>query len=169
MSYLMWMYIIRYRPVHMCVCLLLKCNILLMQCIWINCISECQNCLAPSNSIMAPIIRCLCLKILSSCILMSLHLYYFEGPYIPELLGDFSWVIFTLGLLFLYHWLPLQILAMVNMDCNVKEHLYSSAEDCAQALLLGSLWVGVFGLFGDFVWEYGGSRSTAYHRIKGTF
>lgn len=50
------------------------------------------------------------------------------GPYTLEAMGDFTWVIFTLGLLFIYHWLPLQLLAMViisaqSCDCNVLEML----------------------------------------------
>lgn len=54
------------------------------------------------------------------------------GPFTVETMGDFTWVIFTLGVLFIYHWLPLQLLAMLslvnlnNMMCPaVSDPFYS--------------------------------------------
>ena len=38
----------------------------------------------------------------------------FAGVYIPEDLRDFSWSSMALGILYLYHFIPLQILAVVS-------------------------------------------------------
>jgi hypothetical protein len=54
------------------------------------------------------------------------------GVYVAEAYSDFSWTMLTMGLLFIYHWLPLQSLALMslvnlsNMMCPaVSDPFYS--------------------------------------------
>ncbi|XP_070173919.1 transmembrane protein 164-like isoform X2 [Littorina saxatilis] len=45
-------------------------------------------------------------------LVIPFYLMSLGDPYIPERLGDFSWAAMTFGVAFLYHFIPLQILAM---------------------------------------------------------
>jgi hypothetical protein len=83
------------------------------------------------------------------------------GVYTTEGYGDFSWTILTLGLLFIYHWLPLQYLALKslvnlsNMMCPaVSDPFYSRwyrlAASTHQTLLIlihGKLYTFISSLF----------------------
>lgn len=57
-------------------------------------------------------------KILSNVTFVILFLVCL-GAYTPERLGDFSWSGVSLGILFLYHFLPLQWLAVVS-TCSLS-------------------------------------------------
>jgi len=87
-----------------------------------------------------------------------------RGAYTPEPLGDYSWIHLTIGILLIYHWMPLQFFALIshvnvnNMMCPAVSdpfhgRWYRIAAAGHQALLIlfhGKTYVYVCSwLFGD--------------------
>ncbi|CAG5131956.1 unnamed protein product [Candidula unifasciata] len=54
---------------------------------------------------------------------ITFYLMHYGDPYIPESLGDFSWAFMAYVFLFVYHFLPLQLLAYVS-QVNLNNILY---------------------------------------------
>ncbi|RUS91075.1 hypothetical protein EGW08_001203 [Elysia chlorotica] len=61
-------------------------------------------------------------------LIIPFYCLYVGDPFIPEKLGDFSWAMTSFGLLFLYHFIPLQFLAYVS-QVNLNNMLCPAVSD----------------------------------------
>ncbi|KAL8600009.1 hypothetical protein ACOMHN_057778 [Nucella lapillus] len=61
-------------------------------------------------------------------LVIPFYLMHLGDPYIPERLSDFSWASMTFGLLFLYHFIPLQLLA-IGTQVNLNNMLCPAVSD----------------------------------------
>ncbi|KAK7489316.1 hypothetical protein BaRGS_00019424 [Batillaria attramentaria] len=61
-------------------------------------------------------------------LVIPFYLMHLGDPYIPERLSDFSWAATTFGLLFIYHFFPLQLLAMAT-QVNLNNMLCPAVSD----------------------------------------
>ncbi|KAH9487905.1 hypothetical protein Btru_067429 [Bulinus truncatus] len=61
-------------------------------------------------------------------LVIPFYLMNIGDPYIPERIGDFSWAMVACGILFLYHFIPLQLLAYVS-HVNLNNMLCPAVSD----------------------------------------
>lgn len=61
-------------------------------------------------------------------LVIPFYLMHLGDPYIPERLADFTWVATTFGFLFIYHFFPLQLLAMAT-QVNLNNMLCPAVSD----------------------------------------
>lgn len=61
-------------------------------------------------------------------LVIPFYCLWLGDPFIPEKLGDFSWAMTSFGLLFLYHFIPLQFLAYIS-QVNLNNMLCPAVSD----------------------------------------